>query len=86
MASWACPSAPASDTTMSILRKWREQRQFIRFLDGDVTNSAVSNLEFVSLRDALDHLEEWKVDWDMDLTAEERALVLTPEWRAGLIF
>lgn len=58
---------------------------FIRFLDGNVANTAVSNLVYVSLRDALNNLD-WKVDWDMNLTAEERALVLTPEWRAGLTF
>jgi hypothetical protein len=88
MVSWACPSAPASDTTMSILSKWEEQQRFVRFVDGDVMNSAVSNLEFVSLREALSHVEDcaWKVDWDAELTCEERALVLTPEWRACLVF
>jgi hypothetical protein len=73
---------------MNILSKLEKQPRFMRFLDGDVTNSAVSNLEFVSLRDALGHLEDadWKVDWDAELTCEERALVLTPEWRACLVF
>jgi hypothetical protein len=72
--------------TQSILRKWREQGQFIRFVDGNVRNAAVTNLEFVSLRQAMQHVHDWKVDWDMELTEEERALVLTPAWRANLVF
>ena len=49
-------------------------------------NSAVTNLEFVSLREAMQHVHDWKVDWDMELTKEERALVLTPAWRENLVF
>ena len=32
----------------------------------------------------MDHIDEWKVDWDMDLTRREIALVKDPVWRAGL--
>jgi hypothetical protein len=86
MSSWLHFANTGSDMTQSILRKWREQGQFIRFVDGNVRNSAVTNLEFVSLRQAMQHVHEWKVDWDMELTEEERALVLTPAWRANLVF
>ena len=60
-ASW---KSSASDMTQRILRKWREQGQFIRFVDGNVRNCAVTNLEFVSLREAMQHVHDWKVDWD----------------------
>jgi hypothetical protein len=72
--------------TDSILNKWKAQRTFIRFVDGNTKNCAVSNLHYVLLPDALDHIDNWKVDWDMELTEEEIALVKKPEWRAGWNF
>jgi hypothetical protein len=86
MASWKSSAAAASDMTQRSLRKWREQGQFIRFVDGNVRNCAVTNLQFVSLREAMQHVHDWKVDWDMELTDEERTLVLTPAWRENLVF
>lgn len=79
-------TAAPSNLTASILRKWRAQGDFIRFLDGDVRNAAVANLQYVSLPDALAHLGEWVTDIDMELTPAERALVQDPAWRAGLRF
>ena len=32
----------------------------------------------------MDHIDEWKVDWDIDLTRREIALVKDPVWCAGL--
>ena len=88
--SWVHPTTAASSATNSILRKWREQGKFLRFVDGNTTNCAVTNLQFVQLRDALNHVHDWKVYWDAELTAAERALVLTPrttpDWRAHLVF
>ena len=71
--------------TNSILRKWAKQGGFIRFLDGNTMNSAVTNLTWVTLRDAMENIS-WTVDWDSELTEEECLLVETPEWRAGLRF
>jgi hypothetical protein len=70
--------------TKNIIRKWREQGMFIRFLDGNTMNCSITNLARVSLSDAMSHVHDWKVDWDMELTPSERALVMKPEWRAGL--
>ena len=75
--------------TQSIIAKWKrqgDQRGFIRFLDNNTGNCAVSNLEYVQLNDAMDHVHEWVVDWDIELTKEEIMLVRTAEWRAGLKF
>ena len=72
--------------TQSILDKWNEGHvgAFLRFLDGDKTNLLASNLVWVSLRDAMAHVDDWTCDWDMHLTSAESDLVRTPEWRAGL--
>ena len=70
--------------TASILAKWDTQKFFVRFLDGNTLNTAVANLTFVTLRDALSHLD-WAVDWDMNLTKEECALVKSGDWSAGLV-
>ena len=59
----------------SIARKWLAQGTFIRFLDCDTHNSSVKNLAFVSLEEALNHALDWKVDWDMELSKAEVALV-----------
>lgn len=60
----------------AILAIWRRQGMFIRFRDGNPTNCAISNLVKVSGVDAMKHME-WKVDWDMDLDAEQIACVRT---------
>lgn len=75
--------------TSSILAKWNDQGSFIRFLDGNTLNCHITNLTPVSLGDAMQHVDGedvWKVDWDMNLTPNEIALVRSPEWRAGLYF
>ena len=46
----------------------------------------MNNLQWVSLAAAMEHVDDWKVDWDMNLTKEEIALVMDPEWRDGLTF
>ena len=59
---------------------------YIRFIDGDVGNCASRNLEYVTLRDALFHAAEWKVDWDAELSDEDAALVrANGPWFAGLV-
>ena len=73
------------DPTSSILNKWRAQATFIRFLDGDTQNCAFSNLCAVSLKDAMEHVHDWKVDWDRQLSPEERELVVDDAWRSRLI-
>ena len=71
------------ENTRSIIGKWRHQASmgFIRFLDGTTTNCKADNLLFVSLRDELDHIDEWTVDWDIDLTLKEIYLVKHASWR-----
>lgn len=86
MVSWALAGVAATAATQSILSKWREQGEFIRFVDGNARNAAVSNMQFVTLRDAMRHVDDWKVDWDMELTQAECALVRSADWRAGLVF
>ena len=53
--------------TKSILKKWNEQRHFIRFLDGNTHNCVIGNLCRVSILEAMDNID-WKVDWEMNLT------------------
>ena len=72
--------------TTSIMKKWNDQGSFIRFLDGNPTNVALTNLECVSIEEAMKHVDDWKVDWDMNLTDKEIALVRTSKWRDGLYF
>jgi hypothetical protein len=43
------------------------------------------NLLFVSLCDIFVHIDEWVVDWDMNLTSKEIDLVMDPTWRATLL-
>ena len=73
-------------STKSILEKWNAQGCFVRFLDGNKGNCALRNLEYVHIKDAIEHFGEWTFDWDMDLTRAEKRLVADPGWRAGLNF
>lgn len=73
--------------TNSILKKWKKQGSFIRFLNGDKNDLRVSNLAYVSLQEAMEHIHDWVVDWDLNLNNREKMLVLFDEnWRNGLIF
>ena len=71
--------------TNAILHKWKEQQGFIRFLDGDKANCAISNLTYINFKDAFEHWDDWVFDWDMNLTRREKACANDPEWRAGLV-
>ena len=73
------------EVSKNILNKWTAQEYFIRFLDGNKQNCAVENLKCVSLKDGMEHFDEWVFDWDMNLTKKEKARVINPEWRNGVI-
>jgi len=71
--------------TMSIIKKWEKQQIFVRFMNGDTTHCHAANLDNVSLKDALEHIHDWVVDWDMELTDKEIQLVQRPAWRLRLL-
>jgi len=52
---------------------------FVRFIDGDVDNATASNLCYVELGEAVQHAQDWVVDWSLGLTAAEREVVLDGE-------
>jgi hypothetical protein len=72
--------------TKSILRKWRSQGVFYRFLDYDKSNTSAKNLKQVTLKEALAHINDWVCDWDLELTDPEVALVHSSLWRSQVIF
>jgi hypothetical protein len=71
--------------TQSILRKWRKQAVFYRFMDGDKKNCSAKNLKAVRLKEALVHINDWICDWDMELTDKEIMLVYNAVWRCEII-
>jgi hypothetical protein len=76
----------SSKLTERIIAKWRSRQLFIRFINGDKLDCRRCNLQEVPLDEAMNHVHDWIVDWDIDLTPAERRLVLTNEWRSGLQF
>lgn len=57
---------------------------FIRHTNGDTQDNRATNLEPVYLREAFQHINDWKVDWVCYITADERAFLVnlmtpTPE-------
>ncbi len=67
--------------TESILRKWRNQGVFYRYVDGDKKNCTAKNLKQVRIKEALVHINDWVCDWDMDLNDKEIMLVNNSAWR-----
>mmetsp|Transcript_15873 Transcript_15873/g.18057 ORF Transcript_15873/g.18057 Transcript_15873/m.18057 type:complete len:242 (+) Transcript_15873:250-975(+) len=62
----------------SILDTWQKQDSahgFILFVDGNPSNCSLANLKRVDLGVALRHFDDWKVDWDMNLTEKQNAFV-----------
>jgi len=74
------PSPPEGrlDLVADIREIWRKQRTF--FLAVDLTvdgqNLCIANGKRVDLAVALRHVQDWNVDWDKDLNAEQRAFVV----------
>ena len=77
---------PSKSLTNSILEKWNRQGGFVRFINGNTTDCRITNLQYVQLKDTMEHFDDWVVDWDMNLTKKEIKLVNDPNWRAGLTF
>jgi hypothetical protein len=80
-------------TIMDKLKQNPMHPNYIRHVNGDTLDNRVENLQYVKLRDAFNHINDWKVDWVCDVTDEERAFLvdmLTPvpevyhyiKWRA----
>ncbi len=72
--------------TSDIISKWREQGTFCRFIDGNTHNCRIENLMWVSQKDAMEHFEDWRTDWDANLSKRERRVVCLQSWRDGLVF
>jgi hypothetical protein len=77
--------ADEDQMTISIIKKWEEQQIFVRFMNGDTTHCRAANLDVVSLKDALEHIHDWVVDWDLELTDKEIQLVQRPDWRLSFL-
>jgi len=85
--SAAYPTARHVDGTSSApALRAKNEGGFLRHKNGDAADNQANNLEWVSLQAAMDHFDDWVTDWDITLTATERALVADPVWRAGLRF
>ncbi len=74
------PAAPQGrqKTVDSILEVWTsgcDNGAFMRHINGDTLDDRPANLEWVDLAAALRHMDDWKVDWVVGLTAEEVAFV-----------
>lgn len=71
--------------TSSIIKKWNKQGFFIRFINGNKLDCRRDNLEQVSIIDSMIHINEWVVDWDLNLTCKEKLFVKNNlEFRKGL--
>jgi len=72
--------------THSIIKKWKSQDCFVRHVNGHTLDNRKDNLRVVSLKDAIDNISTWTVDWCIDLSGDELKLVQSDAWRKGLIF
>lgn len=70
----------------SVLQKWNNQSYFVRFIDKNRNNCSGQNLQWVILKDALEHFDTWECDIDFEMTSEELKLIHCDEWRKKLSF
>ena len=76
-----------SNYTATILAKWSNRNNyFIRHKDNNTQNNKINNLEYVSVKDAMENFDTWTTDWMDGLTKIERKIVSLKNWREGLIF
>ena len=59
-------------TIMDKLKQTELYPMFIRHKNGDILDNRAENLEHVHVREALAHINDWKVDWVSFITDEER--------------
>jgi hypothetical protein len=69
--------------TRDIIQKWLDQGGIMRFKDGDKGNCDITNLEYVTIAQAMQNVEEWTTNWDLPLTKKEKNKVMQPDFRAG---
>ena len=86
--------APDDETTNSIITKWRDQKLFVRFMNGDTNNCHPTNLKVVSLKNAMENIRDWCISrqlwWGHRIPAyyvqvragRTRAAWLCPVWVA----
>lgn len=55
----------------SILKKWRNQSLFPRFLNDNENDISGDNIMWVTLKDMIDNLPSWTVDNTFELTEKE---------------
>jgi len=48
---------------------------FFRFIDGNIQNPHFDNLTLVPFEEALRHVDDWAVDWDLELTSNQISYV-----------
>ena len=62
----------------SIKNIWNKENnnQFIRFKNKNTLDCRVENLEWVSINDAMNNINDWKVDWDMELSKKQIEFVM----------
>jgi len=74
-------------TIMDKLKQNPMHPNYIRHVNGDTIDNRVENLEWVNIRDAFKHINDWKVDWVCYVTEEERTfLVNFLKWVVWFIF
>lgn len=69
--------------TSNIIQKWLDHGGIIRFKDGEKSNCAITNLDHVTIKEAMQNFKVWVTDWDLPLTKKERELVMQENFRAG---
>ena len=74
----------AKKLSKSIVKKLNSSDGIVRHMNGNMLDNRASNLQWVTLCDALDHFDEWTTDICADLSPKEARVVADPAWRAGL--
>ena len=69
-----------------IISRWNNQSYFVHFKNRNRNDCSTYNLEYVTLKEALQNFDVWEVDLDFEMSSEQIKIFKSKTWRSKVDF